>query len=416
MSYKKVVVFMDNLPQISEEEKAQLLQEFEQNIKDADPDYFNNIILNELKSKDILKNWKLDGSKTVGQSFEGTPIAQVAYLLPTLLKDLLNIELDFTDKQFSQCELVNLDMSLWNLKNTSFYGCTFKNCTFDKKQPQINFSDCTIEDCNFNEFDFGCIDATNTTFKNVGFVKSSIDRSFFTDCTFDNVDFGLVYLKPIVNFASCKFNEVNFSGANCFRARFFDTVELVNVDFTGANLSSTMIEGFIFDKEHNITLNKTNFTCANISKASVKEIKFDNVILDRTVFSGSVFNDMHFEKQMLSFVWFDECVLNKIDFKDCNLAYAKFSGAKLRGVNVEHCIANNLFASKAEMIGCNFIKTDLSASNFAYASLLGCMIKDCDMTQTYEHDTKYDKTDLFGTLRVNVVKTDPDLYEAEHFY
>lgn len=339
------------------------------------------------------------------------------YGLEGELGNYLKTSINFKNHSFSECYFKNMDMSQWDLTHTYFSKCLFENCTFSKNLNFLSLHESEIRNINFEEdSNWEGVSCTNCVIKNVKAFRLNIVRCDFDGVDFIDCDFTKLKQRDHSSFSKCSFNNVSFKESSLKYIHMFDCGKLQKVDFSYADLSSAVISGMQISKDNDILLENTNLSCCNLEKSAFNTILFKNVNLDRTVFSTSTFFNIDFKDQNLNNVWFDESVLEQCSFSNCNLTGAKFASAKLVSVEFRNCQANNIFAEKAVLKACEITACNFDFGSFAYAELYGCNFNECSMVQTYEHCLKQEHVTFSNCTRLNIRVTDPDLYEAEHFY
>ena len=98
----------------------------------------------------------------------------------------------FTNVNFLDLKLTNVDFD-----SSFFDNCSFENCNFDGTA----FRDATFGNCKFK----------NCLLKNCNFVKAEFEETKFDNCSFEKAEGGSL---SKAWFESCHFIETNFNGFN----------------------------------------------------------------------------------------------------------------------------------------------------------------------------------------------------------
>lgn len=150
-------------------------------------------------------------------------------------------------------------------------GTTYRHCTIDYSNQEINVQRVTLDNCTFRQHDFSKSAWLDCTFIGIDWSNCQFDGSYFTDCVFQDAKLlgadmyrcGLINLKMTdclanyVNFSEsiikgitvqdCQLVEsywtaikftrkISFHGCDLTRADFGET-KLKSVDFTSSELS-----------------------------------------------------------------------------------------------------------------------------------------------------------------------------------
>lgn len=202
------------------------------------------------------------------------------------------------DADFSNSNISNVNFSGSNLEDAIFSGVTFDQVNFSGAElSQINFSGSQTTDT-FIEV------ANSTTFINVDFSNSVLNRAVMIDVNYNNANFFYADLTgsiligatiPRSNFRLALLNDATLSNSNLEYSDFVEAqfinanlneadlrcADLRGADFTGANLRDARLmganlEGAIF---HNADLSFANLSGANLTSVDFSDANMGGITL-----------------------------------------------------------------------------------------------------------------------------------------
>jgi uncharacterized protein YjbI with pentapeptide repeats len=290
------------------------------NLKDA---ILSRRVLNKLNLQNIkFENTKLNGTKLIETNLSGSTFSN------TIMK-----KADFTDANCSKCKFNNCDMEGSNFTNANMQKCFLNYCTL-----------------------------FNANFSNTDFRGSEIKI----------VDIG---------------NGTNFSGAkldNCilYSMIFFENRYLnhekqenftnITIDYTNnGEIPSLSIPLFTYP------LKNLSFTTCLFKKLNLKSSKHSAKILERCIFSKSVFENFAGPFTIYSNCQFLECKMKKAIFTQSNIGLSRISECDLEGSNFLGCLFNKSQIMNNNMSKCNFTVARglnniiIHTTNFTSASFNG---------------------------------------------
>jgi fluoroquinolone resistance protein len=147
------------------------------------------------------------------------------------------------------------------------------------------------------------------TIKSENFSKKSLDRSSFSDCTFNGCDFSESMLRN-ARFYACIFTNCNLSLVKLDGCRFQET-HFIDCKIVGADFFKCG-KPFFFASFKNCVLQYCNFSDLRMKAGS---------------FNGSKLNDCYFTNTVLTGADFREVDLMGTIFHNCDLCEADFSSA-----------------------------------------------------------------------------------------
>lgn len=131
--------------------------------------------------KNIIDQYKNGQLKVRNKSFS----------TETILDEFIGLS-SFTNVNFLDLNLTNVDFGL-----SFFDDCSFENCNFDTTL----FREASFLNCNFK----------NCSLKNCNFIKAEFEEIKFDNCSFEKAERGSL---SKAWFESCHFIETNFNGFN----------------------------------------------------------------------------------------------------------------------------------------------------------------------------------------------------------
>ncbi len=201
-------------------------------------------------------------------------------------KELLKV--NFKDKFFNGCFILNSKLKDTNFINSSFSDChlsknNFSNSGFVSSSLTSNkLNENTFEECLFGDVDFSFSDLSisilnnvvinNCTFWEATLQDSDIIDSKITDSNLHNSNFSNAKLIR-TNFNKCnmldsKFNMAYIEGCSFNNAflmnSHFDGATLCSTDFRGANLEGVSMKNVVIEHKENSYNNPLNSTAKNM--------------------------------------------------------------------------------------------------------------------------------------------------------
>jgi|VirMetMinimDraft_7_1064189.scaffolds.fasta_scaffold41608_3 uncharacterized protein YjbI with pentapeptide repeats len=164
-------------------------------------------------------------------------------------------------------EVYHIDKEFKNITYTDnvisereFVNCVFQNCTLAK----LTFEDCYFENCRFEDSDLTMVNVKGSSFRDVTFEGCKMlgilwDEAAtpvmvnFEECVLSFSNFWGLSLKKI-KIEKCIVKEVNFSETNLSEASFKNS-DLESSIFVNTNLSKANFEG-AFNYFFNVNTNK----------------------------------------------------------------------------------------------------------------------------------------------------------------
>ena len=144
--------------------------------------------------------------------------------------------------------------------------------------------------------------------------------SYFENITFtiENSSFDL---KKSLEFVECQFNGIDFSQYNLSRFKFLDC------EFHECNLSNSSLKGGHF---RDVAFKKSKLIGLNWTEAtSVVSCRFEDSILDYSVFHSMNLKNFSFNNCKMMEVEFSEAHLKRVSMNGCMLLGASFNKADL---------------------------------------------------------------------------------------
>lgn len=320
---------------------------------------------------------------------------------PTCLKDAAFKEADVS-RAYLKAPDNNVPFSLegTNFDNAKMFFSYFKN---------IDFTNSSLEKAQM--YNTGLV---RTKAKSANFTNATLTNACVAWCDFENADFTDATLTETIlthiNFDGTKLINANFSyanitacsfeGASCQNVSFKNMIQ--NLDFMEKDRPKALGDIASIDFEpirfcHTI-LTKTDFSGANLTKISFKNVigqdciftkaEGDNMIFDSSLFASSIFNATHLRNSFFSDTIFRNSVFigtkfvngifDKVDFSNILLNDAEdlcFSGGCMRKVNFSG--SEGLSASSFEnmiLYAVDFSGTGIQECDFsADVRVIGCI-------------------------------------------
>jgi uncharacterized protein YjbI with pentapeptide repeats len=268
-----------------------------------------------------LTDAHFEGATLTGAHFEGATLRGAHFEGATL-----------RGAHFYSADLTDAKVNGAFLNNTIFRQCTMKNVNFSEAimDESTIFEGTNLEEAIFAEKDLSYInftgaklikaDLTNTTLEYTNFTGAKLIKADLTNAIIDNntnflrADLTDASLNGIIfpeNYDTTMMilNKVKLIGATLHRAKFFSN-SVIDVDFTGADLSGSLFYGQ--------TLNGANFTKANLTNVNLKHID-----LIHSIFEGAILNGTKVTERQAQLFFTDEQVQHmKINTK---ISYDNFT-------------------------------------------------------------------------------------------
>jgi len=313
--------------------------------------------------------------------------------------------LDISKTSLSNSELVGANFQGANLLLTPFVGSNLAGSDFTGAE---NLNGGRFKGSNLFATKMPNQDLTGTDFDGVtaaygDYSGATMVGTVLTDSSF-----------PYVTFDKALISRLNLEGINMFKASFKDATLAEIGGFTDTNGGFNDFTRAIFK---GITFTDTNFPESTFTNATFQMVTFEDIRGQGGVFTGAkflkvfgasvgvtfkdtdfqrvnfengVFTDMYSEDTR----WY-EAILNNVLFIGGNVADAKFSGAKMRGVEFRSTYLEAVFSAAkdvkvgdvqygpADLVGAKFTQgARLSKSDFAGVDLSGAVFDGVTMTGT----------------------------------
>jgi uncharacterized protein YjbI with pentapeptide repeats len=349
---------------------------------------------------------------------------QVSKLLPVIMSGKVRLwdkPSDFSGKFFNNCLFCNLDMSQWDLTDTFFNQCVFDHVVLPGELSIVTIQNSKITDSllygnSSSRHKLKHLQIYDCEFSNTDLSHTDAEYCQFSTTTFEECKFSAFANKTKSEFYKCSFKNTDFRNSKLDLTIFEEFKETENLNFSGSSMKSAMITGLQISKDNLNCIDNCDLTCANMNQTLISGINPQNVVLNRTVFTESSFQGIKFEKQDLSCAWLSLCTIENCSFEHCNLSNTKFDGSQMKNVNISDCLASQMFADNIEFSCSCFNHCILDFASMNYARLDNSKFIDCSMKLVNIHDIKNTDSTMFDCDMTYIRRTDPQLYEAEHFY
>lgn len=269
---------------------------------------------------------------------------------------------------FQGLDFTGVDFSGADLTGAQFSGCTMHGTLFHAAQ----LGGSTFTDCDLTGAIFSDLPLTTST---LSFPGSILDSASFapSSATSDLSGASFVGVKSMV---SCSFQNTLLNGTN------FDQVPLAQVDFTGANLTGTLLThtdlrtalfssppGFSTDSTQLTNLSGSTLNYALIG-ATWSYLNLSDAVIEglpsaipNLVAWYSVLKDQQLTGMDLQGADFTGADLRQCDLAACNLSSAIFAGAQLQGdETLRAAVLSNAQLENANLSGANLTGTQFSGA------------------------------------------------------
>lgn len=235
-----------------------------------------------------------------------------------------------------------------------------------------------------------------------------------SDTMFSDIDFSGCDLSD-ADLDHAHFIRCNLSESILVRARISHTT-FDECQFTRTNLGATHIRQSNFSRSHfdNITLHKSELTQCDLrhsrwsntlfnAHARFTQCRFDNAMLEKTIFTECVFEDVSFHSSQFSQVVFQQSTLNNLNFEKTNISSAGFVASQLQKMNFAH----------ARLEGVSFMyKLSLETCSFDNATLQGCCFKETAVKNLTMRGSRLSHCDFSGARIPYTDFTDANLHQC----
>jgi len=255
---------------------------------------------------------------------------------------------------------------------------------FDSISAPVYFTRSTFTKADFSGAKFKKIDFSGANFQNVNFSDVKFEIADFLGAKFTNTaDFSNSEFEIRVNFSESSFNDVSFKKSKLNKAQFIGT-RFKDVDFSLARIENSDFFGAVFENEVlfvgadlNITRfpqadfqNKAVFTGAKLYKTNFLQCSFKLLNFDHANFKVGVLQGISFEGSTN----FSSSYLEKVDFfKPIFKKNANFSESKLKEVS----FSEGKIEGKGEFMktqfndNVKFLNFEINESDFTKAQFQG---------------------------------------------
>ena len=187
------------------------------------------------------------------------------YIRVTKLENADLCGLDFSDADFSDTTLHNINLNYATLKEAIFFGINMTNGSFIK----ANFYRATLDssnlsNANFQEANLSEATLVETFAENVDFTKANLSWTDLTKARFRNAKLRMAELSK-ATLKGADFTNADFTGARLYGA------DLSGANLTGANLQGTNLE--------EANLKKAILTGANLTGHDIKNLRKRGAII-----------------------------------------------------------------------------------------------------------------------------------------
>lgn len=344
--------------------------------------------------------------------------------------DFYNVRFEntsFRASSFSEVVFARINMVGSNLAFSKFAGCNFYNA---------DIRDCSLgnslfENCLMSEMILSDVDVTGTIFDNV-----NLKGSTFVDAVIGNVEFRECSFFYTV-FHNCKLSQVSFKNVKdrCFIHSSFEQSVLQDVYFQQECNEQQIPDQYLPCNENyfrNLVIEnrsdgrrqrKTpgiwegleefarrsmNMQASFFEKVSAEGIKFYNMALDSSIFSGS---DM--QKSCWKNVYMKGCVMEETNLTEAQITYSDMESCamtdavlyktKFRLVNLQNSGLSGCHASESNWKCCILDKSDLSRidltkSQVEYSSFRDTIITEAELTNACFKEVIFENSNGQGLL------------------
>ncbi len=150
--------------------------------------------------------------------------------------------------------------------------------------------------------------------------------------------------------------------------------------------------------------NGINFIEQETTQREFEKCVFTNCDFSNAVFASSKFIDCVFNGCNLSMVKLKNCQLNDVAFKDCKILGVNFSDCIdfLFTVKFENCILNYSIFSKKKMHKTAFINSSLTHVDFTSCDLTKSIFTNTDLLNTVFNSTNLKEVDFSSAFNINI--------------
>lgn len=230
-----------------------------------------------------------------------------------------------------------IDISGMLLKEVKFCGVHF---------PMININYSEFVECNFNNTLFRGCTITNCKFIRCTFHGSTLDKTSYGDCIFENCKFIVNDGGRLIYFIRCDMSHSIFSGMN-----------LMSYNFTNCNMRGIQIKY--------CTLSNTSFSRCDLTESKLyidkayhgAKSKFEKCkIVNATINSKDIcanFNECDFEDTVMEDVHFGfsnfiRCRFKKTSMTGSEFKFVMFLGNNLEGADFSYTTIDNILGIDPE--------------------------------------------------------------------
>jgi uncharacterized protein YjbI with pentapeptide repeats len=368
--------------------------EIEQKINDLDIEKLES----KLKEAETnLKSAYLMGAHLFGEA--RSPHPEKEQLLKEELIAKYASKEDLTNRDFACIDLSGQDLTGIDLSGCYLEGVNFSDCNLSNANlagaiaAGANFSGAILTNANCKGANIGATDLTHAILNGSDLSDCQLGGATFRDTQIENCAL------PKGNYLDTTFENVSFKNSDLSESNFINPV-FKGCVFENANLTQTnYVEGQFIDCDFSsATLDGANFVKAKLENAKFGDAKMINVrfvggcdILEAD-FTGANVSKSCLRENMLNHAVFDRCVLDEADFSGAQLIGASFKNAKayrtqfmlshISSANFENINLMEGSMYKAYAVGAKFDRANLYSVNFMDATLGQNTYKGANLDQT----------------------------------
>ncbi len=301
----------------------------------------------------------------------------------TLTNHFINV--DLTDRSFSDAEIAEYYFENCNLTGVSFEKSNIKNSIFNKCNltyaifSQSNIESTRFDDCNLSH-SFFC--------------NSLTDDISLTKCNSSFVDF-VNFQCNQSNFSSTDFSDCNFTSSK------FNDLKVQNCDYKRS----------IYNKSswNHVSLIKAIFNYSTFEDSSLNRVRFLESTLDHSKFTKVVLTNFSVIDSQLVSTYFNGCQATDASILECDcseikILYSDFSGSSLTACNFSSSQLNY-----SNFMNCGFNKSNLHKSVLLHSQLLGSSMRVSNLDSASFRFSVLHSADLTGATLTN-----SDFTDVEH--